>query len=46
MLKKKKKKKNPLILASVSNTFASIVDGSIGTLPHTNPRVFYKIKKL
>jgi hypothetical protein len=29
---------NPLILAGISGVLASIVDGSIGALPCTNPR--------
>jgi hypothetical protein len=30
---------NPLILASICGMLASIVDGSIGTFPHTNLRI-------
>jgi hypothetical protein len=29
---------NPLVLAGIHGALASIVDGSIGMLPHTNPR--------
>jgi hypothetical protein len=30
---------NPLVLASVSGMLVSIVDGSIGSMPHTNSRI-------
>jgi hypothetical protein len=30
---------NPLVPAGVSGTLAGIVNGSIGTFPHANPRI-------